>query len=674
MKITRLVWVVWLLPALTLSVSRPAAAQSQGFQLNRYEPTPAGESSFMVDHPRFKSRHLSVGLSLNYAFRPLTLGVVDGDGQYTATHAVIAQQLLGHLDVAGSFCSCLTLSASLPITLMERLGGSAPVYGYMTSGLDGGHAGPSGIALPKGTINGVPALDSGIPNDPRLGIMVHVYGRPDEDPFSVSMGGNLWVPLRQFGLGDSSSHAGDAEARVQTKVVLAGYSRRLRWSLLGAYLFRQKAHLGDIPASEGSSAGSELQFGAALGYADKARGFAMGPEAMLTTIVNPRSYTFRPDYTGLEALLGTHLRIKDGLQVSVAGGLGLLRQPGTPDARLLLRIAYTPRSRPPRDRDRDGVLDPGDRCVDVPGGPTADPRTNGCPPDQDGDGVMDAQDLCPELAKGPSPDPLRHGCPAGDQDRDGVLDPQDRCPDTAIGAHPDPARLGCPAGDLDGDGVVDPEDLCPELPRGTHPDPGRLGCPAGDRDGDGAFDPDDQCVELPSGRLPDPARPGCPTPDRDDDTVIDAEDACPGDPGAPSPDRAKHGCPGLVRMTAGKLVTLAPVVFATGQDTISPRSVPAMQALADALKASPWIKRFRIGGHTDDRGGEAANTLLSRRRAWRVLQWLVDSGIDPSRIDAAGYGSIQPIADNTTEAGRATNRRVEILILDPPPATPPSAP
>ncbi|HWO25214.1 MAG TPA: OmpA family protein [Kofleriaceae bacterium] len=625
----------------------------------------------MVDHPRFGSRHLSVGLSLNYAYRPLTLGVVDANGQYTATHAVITHQLLGNLDLAGSFCSCLTLSASLPITLLERLGGSAPVYGYMTSGLDGGHAGLSGIALPKRTIDGVPAQGSGIPNDPRFGFMFHVYGRPDKDPFSVSMGANLWVPLRKFGLGDASSHAGDAEARVQPKVVIAGDRRRLRWSLLGAFLFRPEAHLGDIPASEGSSAGSELQVGGAISYVNKARDFAIGPEAMFTTIVSPRSYAFRPDYTGLEVLLGTHYRIKDTLQVGVAGGLGLLRQPGTPDGRLLLRIAYTPRSRPPRDqdrdRDRDGVLDPSDRCADVPGRPTADPRTNGCPPDQDGDGVIDPQDFCPELAKGPSPDPLRRGCPAGDRDGDGVVDPEDLCPETARGPHPDPARLGCPAGDLDSDGVVDPEDLCPETARGPHPDPARLGCPAGDRDSDGVFDPDDACVELPSGRLPDPARPGCPMPDRDDDTVFDADDACPSEPGAPNPDRAKHGCPGLVRMAAGKLVTVVPVVFASGQDTISPRSAPVLQALADALKASPWIKRFRVGGHTDDRGVEAANTLLSRRRAWRVLQWLVDSGVDPSRIDAAGYGSLQPIADNATEAGRATNRRVELLILDPPP-------
>src|SRR6516225_8165914 len=81
-----------------------AHAQNQGFELNRYQPTAAGEWSFWVDHPWYSSmRYFAAGITLNYAHNPLVFGSVNPDGSFNQQTAVIANQLIGHIDLAGSF-------------------------------------------------------------------------------------------------------------------------------------------------------------------------------------------------------------------------------------------------------------------------------------------------------------------------------------------------------------------------------------------------------------------------------------------------------------------------------------------------------------------------------------------------------------------------------------------
>ena len=70
--------------------------------------------------------------------------------------------------------------------------------------------------------------------------------------------------------------------------------------------------------------------------------------------------------------------------------------------------------------------------------------------------------------------------------------------------------------------------------------------------------------------------------------------------------------------------------------------------------------RFEVGGHTDASGTDAINDPLSMARARSVLAHLVSRGIDEARLEARGYGSSKPIADNSTPEGRARNRRVEL--------------
>ena len=396
------------------------------------------------------------------------------------------------------------------------------------------------------------------------------------------------------------------------------------------------------------------------------RRFAVGPEAILATQVIGAEGLTR-EHTSLEVLLGAHYNIAKLIQVGLAGGLGVLRQPGTPDGRLLLRVAYAPIRDNRPDTDGDGILDVDDACPRVKGVRTSDRATNGCPPsDRDGDKVVDSEDLCPDEPMGKAPDPERRGCPLPDRDHDGVLDRDDICPDVHMGNTPDPARLGCPVGDRDGDGVLDTADLCPDTPQGDQPDPARLGCPAGDRDRDGIVDSVDQCPEVPAGLHPDSTRPGCPLPDRDHGSVPDNADACPDKPGAPNADAKKNGCPGgLISVQDGQIQILKPVFFATDQDVILAQSYPVLQEMAAVLKHATEIKKLAVEGHTDDRGGAAHNLDLSQRRANSVVRYLVLQGIDATRLEAHGYGQTRPIRENTTQPGRAANRRVEFRVTDP---------
>lgn len=619
----------------------PAPAQSRGFQINRYEPTAAGEWSFSVDHPVYSAiRPLAVGLSLNYAHDPLVFGYRSLDGTFFQAGAVIADQLLAHLDLAGSFRDRVLVTLSLPVTLVER--GTAE-YGIAPS---------SGAAV----------------GDPRLGGRVRLYGQPYRSALSVSAGIDLWIPISSlFDPPPFAAQVGESGVRVLPKLILGGLAGSVLWSFTAGFYYRPEQLIGTLPDGSGNSMGSELQFGAALGYARTDLRLLIGPEAVLSTIVTG-GRGFTANYTSLELLLGAHYNAARRVQLGLAAGVGVLREPGTPDARLLFRAAYAPWREPrplPRDRDGDGIPDAADACPNEPGVTAAPPHPPGCPlpRDRDGDGVPDPQDRCPDEAAGLRPAADLPGCPLRDQDGDGVLDPEDQCLSEAAGSRPDPDKPGCPLRDQDGDGVADAQDQCVSVPAGPTPDPQRRGCPDRDSDGDGVLDSADLCPLVPAGRLADAARRGCPLPDRDGDHVPDPQDACPDQPGAPSPSRQKNGCPGLVTVQADRIALNKPVFFASQKDVILKKSYPVLDAVAAALGQLPPLGRVEIQGHTDDRGKADRNTELSERRARSVRSYLIAKGIAADRLTAKGYGPTRPIADNKTGKGRARNRRVDFLFF-----------
>jgi len=119
----------------------------------------------------------------------------------------------------------------------------------------------------------------------------------------------------------------------------------------------------------------------------------------------------------------------------------------------------------------------------------------------------------------------------------------------------------------------------------------------------------------------------------------------------------------LVVVKDNKIQILQQVHFAFNQAVILPDSYQLLAQVVDAIVKSD-IKRLRVEGHTDNRGTKAANQQLSDERAKAVAAFLESSGIDKSRVDAAGYGDTRPIAPNLTARGRELNRRVEFIILD----------
>jgi OOP family OmpA-OmpF porin len=103
------------------------------------------------------------------------------------------------------------------------------------------------------------------------------------------------------------------------------------------------------------------------------------------------------------------------------------------------------------------------------------------------------------------------------------------------------------------------------------------------------------------------------------------------------------------------------LLFQTGQATLEPSSQEQLNNVAAILKAYPNV-HLKIGGYTDNTGDPAANQTLSEARAKNVMDALVAAGIDPSRLESKGYGDQYPVGDNSTDAGRAQNRRIAMLV------------
>jgi len=203
---------------------------------------------------------------------------------------------------------------------------------------------------------------------------------------------------------------------------------------------------------------------------------------------------------------------------------------------------------------------------------------------------------------------------AADTDRDGVSDIRDQCPGTPLGVAVD--EKGCPF-DSDGDGVYDYMDECPDTPEGVQVD--HVGCPL-DTDGDGVTDYLDAC-------------PGTPT-----DSAVDAQ-----------------GCPLPITIDLG-------LEFDLDKADIKQKYHQKLEEVALFLIHHPGVTAV-VEGHTDSQGSASYNKKLSTERAQSVVTYLNDYfGIDPSIIQAHGYGEERPIASNDTAEGRQKNRRVLVVI------------
>jgi outer membrane protein OmpA-like peptidoglycan-associated protein len=111
-----------------------------------------------------------------------------------------------------------------------------------------------------------------------------------------------------------------------------------------------------------------------------------------------------------------------------------------------------------------------------------------------------------------------------------------------------------------------------------------------------------------------------------------------------------------------QLGALPTVTFENNSATLTPQGQAVVVNIANILKAHPTVK-IRIEGHTDSRGAAAANLKLSQLRALAVLNALKAQGIAADRILAAGFGESRPKVPDTSDANRAINRRVELIVV-----------
>lgn len=161
-----------------------------------------------------------------------------------------------------------------------------------------------------------------------------------------------------------------------------------------------------------------------------------------------------------------------------------------------------------------------------------------------------------------------------------------------------------------------------------------------DSDGDGVSDYYDKCANTPKGTAVDGA--GCPLPKMEVvkpvTYIITEEDK--------------------------KIVTEAirNLEFDLAKATIRATSYASLNRVADLMVSKNLS--LKLAGHTDSQGSDAYNMKLSKDRAESVKAYLVSKGVNPSRIEATGYGEAQPIDTNSTEKGRQNNRRVEFTLFN----------
>ena len=568
----------------SLALATTAHAQTApGFAVDRFDPSERGSGWFAADSLDLRGDgRAAVGIVTSYALKPLVAFNADG-----SERAVVVQDLLVvHPGASLVLWDRLRLGFDLPVALID--------HGTSTVAAGIRYAAPGGASI----------------GDVRISPDVRLTGATD-GPITVVVGVPLYLPS-----GSQSAFTGDGTVRAAPRLMAAG---EVGWF---AYSARAGVLVRPLDQSFGSTPlGTEITFAAAAGFH---RGsLRVGPEVFGSTVA---SSAFDRRTTPLEAIVGAHVEVARDWRIGAGIGPGVTHGLGTPELRALLSVEWAPAyAAPLPDADHDGIWDGADACPTVPGVPTDDPKTNGCPPDRDADGIPDGEDACPAAAGVRTGDPRTNGCPP----------------------------------DHDGDGVPDAEDACPAVAGARTSDPKTNGCPP-DRDGDGIPDVEDACPAVAGVRTNDPKTNGCP-PDRDADGILDAEDACPDQPGARDPDPKKNGCPQAF-VQGGQIHIRDPFKFRFNKTELDPAGDPILEAVLQVLKDRSEIRHVRIEGHTDNIGGTDFNQRLSEGRAASVRQWLVAHGIDAARLKSVGLGQSRPVDTNDTEEGRRNNRRVEFHI------------
>jgi outer membrane protein OmpA-like peptidoglycan-associated protein len=305
-----------------------------------------------------------------------------------------------------------------------------------------------------------------------------------------------------------------------------------------------------------------------------------------------------------------------------------------------------------QDRDKDGINDDNDKCPNDPEDLDGFEDADGCPdPDNDKDGICDP--WVSEQKKEAKYSGVCKGvdkCPNQPEDQDGFLD-EDGCPDL----------------DNDGDGLPDVKDLCPKDREDFDGFQDSDGCPDFDNDKDGVADSVDKCPNDPEDNDGFEDADGCPDIDNDKDGIPDLKDKCPDQPESYNGYSDVDGCPDTIPAQKvkkepdfPKQQILRGITFRTNTAELTFESFQWLDPIVKALKEYPELE-IEVRGYTDGTGKYATNMKLTQMRAEAVRLYLVSQGTEANRVRAVGFGASNPISDNRSAAGRAINRRIEIV-------------
>ncbi len=582
----------------SLNGLRTARGQAAGYQLDRYEPTPAGDAFSVVEAPWYSSAPtFAAALAFDYAYNLLAAEHRDASGNVVTDPSPIEHHQAAYLALYGSMANRVGLSLSIPVVLGQ-------------SGTAFAGVGPSGTTA----------------GDPRAGVRVRLFGDP-ESSLSLSAAAYLWIPV-----GAEDDLAGDANIRAMARMTLGARVRDdLRWSTNLSFLGRERAVLTSMLPGAGNSVGSELQLAGGIAYTGLLERLAVGPEATLSVPVAsdlPSSQSFAT----LEVLGTARYALTDRLSLAASVGGGVAGS-GAPEARVLFSIVYAPAQRPRPVTssfesvvvlpDEDGHIggvevDDGKRTtlLDKPYASTEITKRDGR--------ARPVQSSPQAVAK--STQALEKALPPSDRDRDGIVDASDGCPERAGVAAADPIRHGCPT-------AVEKVVVLPDADGhvgGVEVDDGKTKTLLDKPYASAEVSSDGVATAVP----PAPPRAvertvatvaqSLPPSDADDDDIADHLDACPDRAGLPSTNAIRNGCPaaaervvvlpdpdghiGGVEVDDGKTKTLVDTAYAgvdVGTDGVAravqptqPRSVD--RAIAQLAKTLPVADGDKDGIRDED--------------------------------------------------------------------------
>jgi outer membrane protein OmpA-like peptidoglycan-associated protein len=444
----------------------------------------------------------------------------------------------------------------------------------------------------------------------------------DPDGFGLALLGVITLPT-----GSPENLQGNESVTVEPRLVAQlGLGDNFRFALSGGFLIREEQELFNI------TVGNEVTFGAGVEYKFEPGKFAVIAEGYGKVSVDNNSAS---ENNPIEVALAGRYWPDDPHALTLGVARGLTDGYGSPNFRVFAGYNYTPKG--DRDPDGDGLVGDDDQCPFEPEDFDEFQDEDGCAdPDNDNDGIRDIADKCPLESEDYDGYEDADGCPDPDNDGDGILDvddgPNGSCKNDAEDLDGFEDTDGCPDPDNDRDNVLDKMD----------------GPPGADGWGTCMNDPEDLDGFEDEN--------GCPDPDNDGDGILDVDDQCPDDPTDACRARVVGRC---------EIEILDKVFFSYDKDIIKKKSFAILNEVAAIMQQHTWIKLIEVAGHTDSDGTATYNIDLSQRRTASVKKYLMEQGIDASRLEPKGYGEAKPVGSNATPAKRAKNRRVQFIILNP---------